>query len=323
MSRIVRVRTSSSSHGFSSPRLGSRIQAFPRARVSAGDTGGLRVRPGSGSRGWWLGLAALAVFTASPSAARADDGKECPPGSWFCGDASPPATGANKELQPLPASGGATETKPAPAPPPVVVYQPPPSTVIVPPHEAPPPYYYVPRQPPRKQEWGLNLHVGGLVLGKGRDDNAGMALVGLGLRFRPLPALALEVDLDVAGGRDYNGFRRRETALGFNGLLFLNPRDRAQVYFLAGFGWAGATAIDDRSGYDLAEYHYGYFGGTAGIGLEFRLSKLVALNFDVRGFVRGRVDERKRDYPEFVSTDGRTSNTSGGGLLQGGLTFYW
>ena len=259
------------------------------------------------------------LLAAAP--AHAQENKDCPPGSWFCGETAPPPAGANKDLQPLPADGAAA--KPASPPPPVVVYQPPPTTVVVPPREAPPAYYYVPRQAVPRREWGLNLHIGGLALGRGRDDNAGMAMAGLGLRFRPAPAFAIEADLDFAGGRDYNGYRRKETAFAFNGLVFLNPRSKTQVYLLGGFGWSGATAIDDRASFDATEYKYGYFGGQAGVGLEFRLSKVVALNFDARGFIRGRIDDYKRDYPEFVSSNGKTTNTSGGGIFQGGLTFYW
>jgi hypothetical protein len=258
----------------------------------------------------------FAGVLAMPGVAQADD---CPPGSWFCGDSTPPS----KDPPPLPAEQKPAETKPSTPPPPVVVYQPPPATVVVQPREAPPAYYYVPRNAPPKKEWGLNLHVGGIALGKGRDHNSGMALVGLGLRYRPIPAAAMEVDVDFAGGRDYNGYRRNEHALSFNGLVFLNPRSKTQVYFLAGFGWAGAYATDDRSGYDRNEYRYGYFGAQGGLGLEFRLSRSVALNIDARGFVRGRVDDNRRDYPEFVDGNGRTTNTSGGGLFSGGLTFYW
>jgi hypothetical protein len=259
---------------------------------------------------------ACAIALPIASTASAQDGKNCEPGSWFCGETTPPPAG-NNGLQPLPSEG-----KPTSPPPPVVVYQPPP-TVIVQSREAPPAYYYVPRHVVPKREWGLNLHVGGLILGKGRDDDAGMAMVGLGLRFRPTPHFALEADLDFAGGRDYNGYRRKETAFGFNGLFFVNPKSKTQLYFLAGFGWQGATATDDRSGFDQTEYHYGYFGGQAGVGLEFRLSRVVALNFDFRGFVRGRIDDNKRDYPEFTDANGRTTNTSGGGIFQGGLKFYW
>lgn len=276
-----------------------------------------------------LTLVALASATtfafvlAIPGVAHAQDDtkKDCPPGSWFCGETQPPSAAPSKDLQPLP--DAKAEAKPATPPPPVVVYQPPPPTVVVQARDAPPAYYYVPRTPPPKREWGLNLHLGGLMLGGGRDSNAGMALVGLGLRFRPIPQAALEANLDFAGGRDYNGYRRGETAFTLNGLVFLNPKNRTQVYLLGGFGWSGARAVDDRDGFDRAEYRYGYFGAQAGAGLEFRLSKAVALNFDVRGFVRGRVDDDRRSNPEFVDGNGRSTNTSGGGLVQGGLTFYW
>lgn len=259
-----------------------------------------------------------------------DDGKKpCEPGSWFCGETQQ----GGKDLQPLPADKPA-EAKPAEAkpaetkpvdktPPPVVVYQPPPPTVVVQPRDAPPAYYYVPKKAPPKKEWGLNLHLAGAMMGKGRDGNAGMAIAGLGLRFRPIPQAAIEADLDFAGGRDYNGYRRSETAFTLNGLIFLNPKNTTQVYLLGGFGKSWANAIDDRDGFDRAEYNYSYFGVQAGIGLEFRLSKVVALNVDLRGLVRGRTDDHRRAHPEFVSGDGKSTNTSGAGLLQGGLTFYW
>ncbi len=267
----------------------------------------------------FLGCAAVLAF---PSVARADDAKkDCEPGSWFCGETQTPG---NKGLEPLPAETKPAETKPADrAPPPVVVYQPPPPTVVVQARDAPPAYYYVPRRPPPKSEWGLNLHAGGSMMGEGRDGNAGMVMAGLGLRLRPIPHFALEGVLDFAGGRDYNGYRRGETALSANALVFLNPKNTTQVYLLGGMGFAGATAVDDRDGVDRVEYKYGYFGMQAGIGLEFRLSKTVALNVDMRGLIRGRIDDNARRNPEFTSSDGKSTNTSGAGLLQGGITFYW
>ena len=265
----------------------------------------------------------FASALAVPAIAHADEPKkDCEPGSWFCGETS---SGGSKELQPLPAESAPVEAKPVEKtpPPPVVVYQPPPPTVVVQPRDAPPAYYYVPKKAPPKKEWGLNLRLGGAMMGKGRDGNAGMAMAGLGLRFRPIPQAAIEGDIDFAGGRDYNGYRRAETAFTLNGLVFLNPKNTTQVYLLGGFGWSGARAIDDREGFDKVEYNYGYFGVQAGIGLEFRLSKVVALNVDLRGLIRGRVDDHRRRHPEFVSGDGKSTNTSGAGLLQGGLTFYW
>jgi hypothetical protein len=270
-----------------------------------------------------FGVASLAlILVALPATAHAQDNKDCAPGSWFCGETKPPDQ--KGDLAPLPdGKDKPADSKSSSAPPPVVVYQPPPSTVVVQPRDQPPAYYYVPRQPPPRKEWGLNLHLGGLMIGKGQQSNAGMGMVGLGLRFRPIPQAGLEADLDFAGGRDYNGFRRNETALAFNGLIFVNPKNKTQLYFLAGFGWSGAKAVDDRAGYDQTEYHYGYFGVQTGVGVEFRLSKVVALNFDLRGFIRGRVDDNRKYNPEFVDGNGRSTNTSGGGLLQGGLTFYW
>lgn len=265
----------------------------------------------------------IAGALAVPAVAHADerDGKkDCEPGSWFCGETQ---TQTGKDLQPLPAEKP-SETKPADkTPPPVVVYQPPPPTVVVQPRDAPPPYYYVPRKAPPKKEWGLNLHIGGAMMGKGRDDNAGMLLTGVGLRFRPLPQAAIEGVLDFAGGRDYNGYQRQETAFALNGLIFLNPKNSTQVYLLGGFGRSWAWATDDRSAASRSKFTYDYFGVQAGVGLEFRLSKAVALNVDLRGLIRGRIDDGKRVNPEFVSSDGRKTNTSGAGLLTGGITFYW
>jgi hypothetical protein len=69
---------------------------------------------------------------------------------------------------------------------------------------------------------------------------------------------------------------------------------------------------------------YSYFGAQAGIGLELRLSRHFAINGDVRGFIRGRIDDQAQYSPEFVNTTtGQTTNTSGGGLLTLGMTFYF
>lgn len=270
-------------------------------------------------------LTFVSAALAPAVAAAQEPKKDCEPGSWFCGETQ--AQPANKgNLEPLPTEkpdAKPAETRPATPPPPVVVYQPPPPTVVVQAREAPAPYYYVPKRAQPKKEWGLNLHVGGAMLGRGRDDNAGLGMAGLGLRFRPIPQAAIEGNLDFAAGRDYNGYRRNETAFTVNGLIFLNPRNITQVYLLGGFGWSGAKATDDRAGYDSMEYSYGYFGVQAGVGLEFRLSRSVALNVDLRGLVRTRIDDDKRRNPEFVSGDGKSTNTSGAGLITGGLTFYW
>jgi hypothetical protein len=297
---------------------------------------------------------ALAVPFAA-SSALAQSSSNCPPGSWFCADTqekpaapagqpvAPQSAPAPTRLEPLP-----SDAPPPPPPtiiyqqapppvvyrpaPPVVVYQPPPPAYPPPGYrspgyrEPPPPYYYRPRPPTplaRKNEWGLNLRVEGGILGHGSAANSGMGGLGFGLRYKPVPAFGIEADVDFWGGRDYYGDRRNETALALNAMVFVNPKSKVQVYFLAGFGWSNADVTNDASPY-YAQANYSYFGGQAGGGLEFRLGTHFALNGDVRGFIRGRTDDGAQAAPEFVDpTTGRTTNTSGGGIVTGGMTFYF
>jgi hypothetical protein len=279
---------------------------------------------------------------ADAQSAPASSGGSCPPGSWFCASApQQEAAPAGQPLQPLPGpddSASPPPSKPAgqqPAPP-VVVYEPPPPAAVERP-EAPPPYEYVrPGRPPISppHEWGLNLHVEGAMIGSGTQGNAGLGGGGAGLRFKPVRSFGLEADLDFAGGHhDYQGDSRSETAFTVNGLWFLNPRSHAQLYLLAGFGWSGAHVTCDSCSTPL-DNHYNYFGGQVGAGLELRLNRVLAFNLDVRGFVRGRTDELARSQPEFEDPAGcasnpnagapcRTTNSSGGGLVTGGMTLYF
>jgi len=267
-------------------------------------------------------MAAVAV-TSAASSASADEPK-CPPGSWFCADAEikigPPGTATPP---PPPAA------QPAP-PPPVVIYTPaPPPPVYTPP---PPPAYYPPPPPPPahhprpRSEIGLNLRLVGAAFSANdtyTKGDAGAGGIGASIRFRPTPRFALDVGLDVIGGVDANGYKRTETPLSLLGLLYLNPKSKAQVYLLGGFGFSSARVeINEPNGGSRNE-QWSYFGAMFGGGLEFRVAKKVALNFDVRGFVRGRTDDKAQNNPEFTAKDGRTTNSSGGALFTGGLTFYF
>jgi hypothetical protein len=287
---------------------------------------------------------ALALVLAFPAVAAAQEpAQPCPPGNWFCAPPAdqppaPPAPG----LQTLPDPDAPPPAPPrvrrlpgvtyAPAPssqPPVVVYQPPPPVMVVRP-ESPPPYEYSPpRHPPISpaREWGLNLHLEGASIGSGYEHNAGMGGAGAGLRFKPNRYFGLETDLDFVGGHGYVGDLRHETALTFNGLFFLNPKSRAQLYLLAGFGWSWANSQSDPNDPSVSQPYnnnYSYFGGQAGIGLEMRLTRVLAFNVDLRGFVRSRTDQMASAQPEFTNAQtGQTTNTSGGGILQGGMTLYF
>ncbi len=303
--------------------------------------------------------AALALVFAVPAVATAQTapssggGSPCPPGSWFCGETSrsqrsvaqPAQAGQAGQpgaaLQPLPdpddeappSSPPPRPRHPSRPPPPPVVYEAPPPPLVVRP-EAPPPYEYAPPRasayPGRLHEWGLNLHLQGAMIGHGAAQNAGLGGAGLGLRYKPTPYVGIESDLDFLGGTGYAGDDRHETALSFVGLFFLNPKSRAQIYGLAGFGWSWAhSACDETTGAacpggQSIDAQYTYFGGQFGGGLEVRLARALAFNLDLRGFVRSRTDQLAQQTPEFgPDAQGRKTNTSGGGLLSGGMTLYF
>jgi opacity protein-like surface antigen len=281
-----------------------------------------------------IALVAIAAVlgTSSVALAQAEEEGDCPPGGWFCEEPEDePAADEDAEAQGPDAAGSADSPEPESrrakkTPSSVVVYtpegEPPPKVVVVQPSTAEPP-------PPKKRKrrrFGVNLRLQGALMGDSRDkdSDAGMGGAGISFRYRPVPHFALDFGLDRLGGTDWSGNHREEGALLINAMVFFNPRSPVQVYMLGGFGFSGADVqIEDESG-DTIRRGYSYFGGQLGGGLEFRVSPLVSLNLDLVGFVRGRTDDRARYEPEFTDPEtGRTTNSSGGGLLRGGITFYW
>lgn len=280
-----------------------------------------------------LGVAAASMLLMLPNLALAQEEEgDCPPGGWFCEEAEPGDLDAGEAngVDADPEDGGAAKDSP-----PVVVYKPEEGSgsrkiIIVDQPEEPPP----PRQRRYKREWGFNLRLESAIMGdsKEKDPDAGMGGLGFSFRYRPIPHFAFDVGLDFLGGTDWAGNDRRETALLMNAMIFFNPKDKLQFYTLGGLGFSGARVLKqnettDASGATVVEEteeEYSYFGGQLGVGLEWRVAKRTALNFDVIGFIRGRTDEKARHEPEFTDPEtGRRTNTSGGGLARIGITFYW
>ena len=237
-------------------------------------------------------------------------------------------------VQPAPPPPPAQIIVQVPQPPPeprvVVVHQPPPppeQTVIVvretPQYAPPPPQPLAPAPPAvtlqpaeeRHRRFGLHSHIGGVF---GRDVHLG-GFAG-GLRFRPSKRVGLDFTVGVYGGTDWNGWDRLEVPLSFDTLIYLNPESRMQVYTLFGVGISWSRA-DDWSSWSSREFTH--VGGEVGLGLEWRISRAFALNTDIRGFMRHKIDGSDQ-LPEFVdAATGDSTNTSAGVLGTFGATVYF
>src|SRR3954468_9178310 len=220
--------------------------------------------------------------------------EDCPDG-WFCeNNAAPlPAPAASPNTAwapgaPAPAGGAARPERP-------------PNPGYAPPNYPPPGYepemhFDAPDNPPPKKrrragyrEWGFNLHLEAALLGNShnRASDAGMAGLGFGFRYRPIPHLAFEAGRDLLTGTDFQGYSRSEAGLLLNTLVFFNPHDVVQLYALGGLGFSGATVtIAPRSGetpFQRYDEHYSYFGGQLGVGAEVRVTRRIALSADIIG----------------------------------------
>lgn len=281
------------------------------------------------------GYFALALLLASsalaPNALAAGD---CPDG-WFCEEgapaappppARPPGPGPRPRGPSPDSPEDSTQFNPPPYPPPGAPEDP--TILLDAPEDAPRPAVRRRRRP--FHEWGFNLHLEAAILGHqaARASNSGMGGLGFSFRYRPMPVLAFEAGVDLLTGTDYQGYSRGEAALLLNTLVFFNPHDIVQVYGLGGLGFSAANVtIAPRTGEASFQRHdeqYSYFGAQLGLGLEVRVSRSIALGGDILGFVRGRTDNRANTVPEFEDPNThRATNTSGGGLIRVGSTFYW
>ncbi|HMJ57146.1 MAG TPA: outer membrane beta-barrel protein [Polyangiaceae bacterium] len=238
--------------------------------------------------------------------------------------ATPPA------VTPAPTPTAPADTSPDAAPSPKQLTGPlqgplPPEATALPPlppsapasRDAPPPP--PPSKAPRRSEWGVQFRLEGAALGSTAAPDAGMGGVGFSLRPRPSPYFAVDFGLDFIGGRDFNGDRRSESAFTVNPMLFLNPRNKVQIYVFAGLG-IGSARIERSSG---VERSYRYVGADAGAGLEFRFWRHFAVSGDFLAFVRDRTDVGASG-PEFLDpATRRYTDSSAGALFRLGGTYYW
>lgn len=183
-----------------------------------------------------------------------------------------------------------------------------------------------------REKFGLNLRLegvpipGGLAHRWGSYEEPGMGGLGASFRWRPIRWFALDVGVDALGGVDYSGNDRFESALSTSGLFYLNPQHKVQAYLLAGLHVAHAEVDnqDFRPNLSQAGYsdEYDYFGGQAGVGVEFRISRRVGIDLDGLVIARTRTDDG--DFPEFVDPrTGETGDSTVGGMLRAGITIWF
>jgi opacity protein-like surface antigen len=204
--------------------------------------------------------------------------------------------------------------------------------VLLEPEDFPPP---PPRPRHRFDRWGFGVHAFGALLGSNRHmpSDASMGGLGLTLRYRAMPEFGFEATGEFGFGTDYNGHERDEAALLLNAVGFLNPRSPVRVYAIGGLGLSSAHVVyqtpvvfaaSGASSVADGDDHFSYVGFDAGAGVEIELSPHSALHADLLGFVRDRTDSGRNSAPEFVDpATGRTTNSSGGGLLRVGAMFPW
>jgi hypothetical protein len=295
-----------------------------------------------------LSTVSLGLLLAAPSAFAQTP---CPPGSWLCAEVQIGGFGGSAVIgrappvvmqAPPPVYAPPPPVYYAPprvyyAPPPVVVYQPAPMYVQRPvevSYQMPPTMRqtYVPPQQ-RNLYVGLQGVLSGSFLGVNSRTHtvSGMGGLSAGLRFRTRGVLGGELAAGIFGGRDYNGDGRFEVPVSGSLMLFVNPQNAFQVYFLAGpnVSFAGVSyALDNSSAHGgLGGARYMYIGGHAGVGAELQISPRFSMFFDFRAFIRGRIDGARESNPEFARTlyDGstQTSNTSIGVTGNLGAVVYF
>ena len=211
----------------------------------------------------------------------------------------------------------------APPPPPVVMFQAPspPPVIYVRPAPVPiqvmaPPVVLAP-EVPFESEFGVGVRADGGITGAEGD---GMGGGGLFLRFHTFPNLAFELSVDAFGGTGYAGATRKEVAGEFSALWFFGRPDQSfRLFLLGGIGVAWAQVGEgDRTDEPI------YVGGLGGLGVEWRLIDWLAIEADVRGFVRQRVNEPTD--PNYANdptlNDGNCTIQDGCTDLQGGGTFH-
>jgi hypothetical protein len=130
------------------------------------------------------------------------------------------------------------------------------------------------------RSFGIGVLGQGLVaVGPRAEDGRTVGGLGLQMRWRPEPSVALDVGVVGMGGAEYRGATRGE-AVGFLDLIIYPTEDALRPYFLAGGELAFATSVwRGPDSYDRSET-YEYVAPRGGMGVELEPVEGVALFLD-------------------------------------------
>jgi LCCL domain len=155
------------------------------------------------------------------------------------------------------------------------------------------------------------------------DGDAGFrSMVGLRtmMHGRAGRRIAINIGMEEAFGVDHTGFRRYDLAWTLPEMYFyLTPDSLLQFYTLSGLELR-TTHFASGPGRALptaAPWANLYVGAFLGVGVETRISPKTAMRVELRGFLRGRVDDPTPDAAFQAATA-----TNSGANLNVGLAFF-
>jgi hypothetical protein len=137
--------------------------------------------------------------------------------------------------------------------------------------------------------------------------------------------VAIAVGMEEGYGTDGSGFKRYDLGWSLPDVyIYLTPRSSLQLYSVMGFDMR--VSHFESGDVDLPKnlpWGNFYMGASMGWGIETRWSKGTAFRLELRGFVRGRVDDTTtkttiESKPEFADA----TRTTKGAMLTLGLIMF-
>lgn len=140
------------------------------------------------------------------------------------------------------------------------------------------------------------MKAGTLLTGTGKQAHSDTGL-GLMLRYRPIDALGLQLDVAHHSSEFWLQGDRQQTLGSASGALFLSPRAAVSPYLLGGMTLDGRnlSETDLTDGSSAFENGTALYGGHGGLGLQLGLGDNAAI--DLEGRYIGWMNPTPQDRP--------------------------